>query len=60
VVLQPSQYLLSVLVRREDRIEDVLDHAVANDEGEALVEAYPAGFERGQAQCGGKAKACAG
>jgi hypothetical protein len=37
-----------VPLRREDRVEDVLDGPVADDHGQPGVEAHPAGGERRQ------------
>jgi SAM-dependent methyltransferase len=48
---EPGKDLAGVRVRREDRVKDVLDHARADDHGEALEQPLPRGLERGQAQC---------
>lgn len=37
-----------MLVRREDRIEGVFDHAVTDDECQPFEQPRPAGLERGQ------------
>ena len=50
VVPKPRQNLFGVLVRGEDRIEHVLDHAVADDQSQPLVERQPTCLERRQAQ----------
>ena len=47
---KPRQNLFGVLVRGEDRIEHVLDHAVADDQSQPLVERQPTCLERRQAQ----------
>src|ERR1700731_5307151 len=45
-----------MLVRREDRVERVLDQAAADDQRQPLVQRRAAGFERGQPDRGGQAQ----
>src|SRR3954452_3405188 len=42
---QPGQYLLRMAIRWEDRIEDVLDSSIGDDEREALEQRLSGGFE---------------
>src|SRR5690606_10742331 len=49
VAAQPGEDLPGVLAGREDRVEDVLDAAVADDQGVAPAEAPPARLEGRQA-----------
>src|SRR5574337_2115325 len=54
VGFQPGEHLLGMLIRREDRVEDVLDTRVANDQGQSLIERFPVGGECGQPERTGK------
>jgi hypothetical protein len=53
---QPGEDLLRVLVRGEDRVEGVLDHAVPDHEGEPPEQGHAPGLERRQAQPLGQAQ----
>ena len=54
--VQPGKDLLRVLVRREDRVEGVLDQAVPDHEREPPEQGHPTGLERPQAQPLGQAQ----
>ena len=45
---QPIDHVARAPIRREYRVEDVLDRAVVDHQGEALQERHPAGLEGGQ------------
>jgi hypothetical protein len=45
---QPIDHVARTPIRREHRVEDVLDRAVVEHKGETLQERHPAGLEGGQ------------
>lgn len=50
VMPQPLRHILGIPIRREDRIEDVRDPAIVDDEGEPLEQDLPLHGEGWQPQ----------
>src|ERR671914_2121977 len=50
LTLDPAEHLLGVAIGREHRIEDLLDDAIAHDQGETLQQRLPSSAEDGQSE----------